>query len=72
MPSSRGSSQPRDRTCISFISCTGKKVLYHQSHLGGPITLPYILYSKFLITIIMYKVKEGGKKKTQMLEKRQQ
>ena len=28
MPSSRGSSQPRDRTCISYISCIGWLVLY--------------------------------------------
>ena len=27
MPSSRGSSRPRDRTCISCISCTGGRVL---------------------------------------------
>ena len=26
MPSSRGSSQPRDRTCISYISCIGRWV----------------------------------------------
>ena len=29
MPSSRGSSQPRDQTCISYVSCTGRWVLYH-------------------------------------------
>ena len=29
MPSSRGSSRPRDRTHISCISCTGRQVLYH-------------------------------------------
>ena len=29
MPSSRGSSRPRDQTHISHISCTGKQVLYH-------------------------------------------
>ena len=28
MPSSRGSSQPRDRTHISYVSCIGR-VLYH-------------------------------------------
>ena len=27
--SSRGSPQPRDWTCVSFISCTGRWVLYH-------------------------------------------
>ena len=29
MPSSRGSSQPRYRTCVSYISCVGRQVLYH-------------------------------------------
>ena len=29
MPFSRGSSQPRDRTCVSYVSCTGRQVLYH-------------------------------------------
>ena len=29
MPSSRGSSQPRDRTLISHISCISRQVLYH-------------------------------------------
>ena len=28
-PSSRGSSQTRDWTCISYISCIGRQVLYH-------------------------------------------
>ena len=29
MPSSRGSSPPRDRTCISYISYIGRWILYH-------------------------------------------
>ena len=29
MPFSRGSSQPRGKTCISYVSCIGKWVLYH-------------------------------------------
>ena len=29
MPSSRGSSRPRDQTLVSCISCTGKQILYH-------------------------------------------
>ena len=29
MPSSRGSSSPRDRTCVSYVSCIGRQVLYH-------------------------------------------
>ena len=33
MPSSRGSSQPRDRTRISSVSYIGKRFLYHWHHL---------------------------------------
>ena len=29
MPSSRGSSRPRDWTCVSFVSYTSRQVLYH-------------------------------------------
>ena len=32
---SRGSSQPRDGTCISCISCIGKRILYYKHHLGS-------------------------------------
>ena len=32
---SRGSSQPRDWTCVSCISCTGRWILYHLYHLGS-------------------------------------
>ena len=34
---SRGSSWPRDRTCISCISCIGKRIHYHPHHLGSPM-----------------------------------
>ena len=34
--SSRGSSRPRDWTCIFYVSCIGRQVLYHQRHLGSP------------------------------------
>ena len=33
MPSSREFSQPRDRTCVSYVSCIGRWVLYHRCHL---------------------------------------
>ena len=36
MVSSRGSSQPRDTTHVSYISCIGRQVLYHERHLGSP------------------------------------
>ena len=32
----KGSSQFRDRTHVSYISCIGRWVLYHQCHLGSP------------------------------------
>ena len=36
MPSSRGSSRPRDQTHVSYVSCVGWWVLYHWCHLGNP------------------------------------
>ena len=33
MPSSRESSPPREQTCVSYISCIGRCILYHLSHL---------------------------------------
>ena len=35
IPFSRGSSPPRDRTHISYISCIARHVRYHQHHLGS-------------------------------------
>ena len=35
MPFSRVSPQPRVRTHVSYVSCIGKQVLYHQCHLGS-------------------------------------
>ena len=29
MPFSKGSSQPRDQTCVSYIPCIGRCILYH-------------------------------------------
>ena len=34
---SRGSSQPRNQTCISHVSCFGTWVLYHERHLGSSL-----------------------------------
>ena len=33
MPFSRGSSRPGDRTRVPYVSCIGRRVLYHQCHL---------------------------------------
>ena len=35
MPSSRGSSWPRDWTHVSYVSCIGRWVLYHKCHQGS-------------------------------------
>jgi len=42
MPSFRGSSWPKDRTQVSYVSCIGRWVLYHQHHLGSPGTPQYL------------------------------
>ena len=36
MPSSRVSSWPRDRIWVSYVSCTGRQILYHSHHLRSP------------------------------------
>ena len=38
MPSFKGSSQPKDHTCVSYVSCIGRQVLYHWCHLGSPLS----------------------------------
>ena len=35
----RGSSQPRDRTHVSCSCCFGRQALYHQHHLGSPLSM---------------------------------
>ena len=35
----QGSSQPRDQTHISHVSCIYRWVLYHQCHLGSPMCI---------------------------------
>ena len=36
LSSSRGSSLPRNWTFVSYVSCIGRRILYHQRHLGSP------------------------------------
>ena len=38
MPCFRGSSWPKDQTCISYVSCIGRWLLYCLCHLGNPTT----------------------------------
>ena len=33
--SSRGSSQPRNQTCVSCVSCVGRQIIYHQHHMSN-------------------------------------
>ena len=40
MPHSRGSSQPRDWTHVSYISFISRQVFYHRHHLGSPSSKP--------------------------------
>ena len=42
MPSSKGSSPPKDRTCVSYVSCTGRLVLHHEHHLGSPTEISWV------------------------------
>ena len=35
MASSRGSSRPRDWTCSTYVSCTGRQVLYHYQSVSS-------------------------------------
>ena len=37
MPFSRGSSLPRDRTCVSYVSCISRQILYHLGAQDVPI-----------------------------------
>ena len=37
MPPSRGSSRPRDRTHVSYVSYFGRQVLHHLCHPGSPL-----------------------------------
>ena len=50
VPSSRGSSQPRDWTRVSCVSWIGRWVLYHWCHLGSPYQ--YIITSKSILKFI--------------------
>ena len=45
MLSSRGSSQPRDQTLLSYVSSIGRRVLDDYCHLGSPI-IPAINHVK--------------------------
>ena len=43
-PSSRGSSQPKDQSCVSCLSSIARWIIYHP---GGPLPLLFRYYSLF-------------------------
>ena len=47
--SSKGSSQPRDQIHFSYVSCIGRRIVYHQCHPGSPkhLIFPDSLPSKY-------------------------
>ena len=50
MPSSRGSSRVRDRTCVSCISSVGRQVLYHCATWEAPLPASFpSVYPSFSI-----------------------
>ena len=55
MPSSGGSSGPRDRTRVSYVSCIGKQVFNKQRYQGSPkscIVLDFTFRSLIRIELI--------------------
>ena len=42
IPFSRGSSQPRDGTCVFYVSCIGRQVLHPLSHMS-PVTCALLM-----------------------------
>ena len=48
IPSSRGSSWPRDWTWIFYVSCTGRRVLHHWCHRGSP----YLIHLTFVLRAV--------------------
>ena len=54
MPSSRGSSQPRDQTYVSYVSCIGHAGSLPLAYLGSPcldIVLVILIMSLLLTTL---------------------
>ena len=52
MPSSRGSSQPRDRTQVSYVSRTGRQALYH-SRLRGEVARCFLKVTNALLNFLL-------------------
>ena len=60
----RGSSQPRDRTHVSWVSCIVRQILYHLHHLGIPmLTITYtfstLIYTIYILTGLWVLLTQG-------------
>ena len=55
---SSGSSWPRDQTHVSYVSCIGRWVLYHQHHLGSPSLLYVNINNIFMKNSCTFKNKK--------------
>ena len=53
--SSRVSSRPRDRTCVSCVSCIGRQILYHCATWEAQVTL----LDNFILIITVAQVDKG-------------
>ena len=69
--SSRGSSQSKDRTLFSFLSCVGRQVLYHWCHLGWMLLVLPTAYSAMLgyWSCLCYCIEKSYDKPRQHLKK---
>ena len=47
MPSSRGFFQPQDWTCISYLSCIGRRILYHWATWETLYLIPHQIFNVF-------------------------
>ena len=52
MPSSRASSQPRDRTHISCVSCVGRRVPYHCTTWEASFLSSMANYFRFVLNLL--------------------
>ena len=50
MPSSRGSSRPRDQSYISCVSCIGRQVFYHWRHLRSPWSVSLVQFGHSVVS----------------------
>ena len=66
LPSSRGSSRPKDHIQVSFVSCIGRQILYHWCYLGSTYIYLrehiYLLEHSYFLELMTWSFREvpGG------------